>query len=173
VVVNHRSATDAKGKTSTVALTTDEVEKLTALVRESIGFKQDRGDSVKVINAPFKVTPQDKSDLPLWKQPELIDLLRAGLVPGGLALVALLMFFGMVRPAMRSVLAPLPPRAAAAPGSKLNAVVDDAQSLPAPQVQALEGPTSQAMLNDARALAKGNPQAVAGIVRGWVNGEAA
>jgi flagellar M-ring protein FliF len=173
VVVNHRSATDAKGKTSTVALSTDEIEKLTALVRESIGYKQDRGDSVKVINAPFKVTLQDKSDLPLWKQPELIDLLRAGLVPGGLVLVALLVFFGMVRPAMRTALAPPPLAAAAAPGSSLNAVVDDVQSLPAPQVQALAGPSNEAMLNDARALAKGNPQAVAGIVRGWVNGEAA
>jgi flagellar M-ring protein FliF len=175
VVVNHRSVTDAKGKTSTVALSADEIEKLTALVRESIGYKQDRGDSVKVINAPFKLTPQDdKSALPLWKQPELIDLLRAGLVPGGLALVALLVFFGMVRPAMRTALAPPPPpAAAAAPGGTLNAVVDDAQSLPAPEVQALAGPSSQALLNDARALAKGNPQAVAGIVRGWVNGEAA
>ena len=55
VVVNHRSVTDAKGKTTTTPLSGDEVEKLTALVRESIGFKQDRGDSVKVINAPFKV----------------------------------------------------------------------------------------------------------------------
>ena len=59
-------------------LSTDEIDKLTALVRESIGFKQERGDSVKVINAPFKVeTDRRRPTLPLWKQPEVLDLLRA------------------------------------------------------------------------------------------------
>ena len=42
VVVNNRSVTDAKGKTTQVPLTTDELDKLTALVRETIGFKQER-----------------------------------------------------------------------------------------------------------------------------------
>jgi flagellar M-ring protein FliF len=171
VVVNHRTATDAKGKTSTVALTADEIEKITSLVQESIGFTKERGDSVKVINAPFKVTAVDKTELPLWKQPETVDLLRASLVPGGLALVALLVFFGMVRPAMRTALAP-PPTPTPEPGTSLNAVVDDEQSLPGADVPALEGPSNAELLNDARALAKENPQAVAGIVRGWVNGEA-
>jgi flagellar M-ring protein FliF len=172
VVVNHRTATDAKGKTSTVALSADEIEKITSLVQESIGFKKDRGDSVKVINAPFKVTAVDKTELPIWKQPETVDLLRASLVPGGLALVALLVFFGMVRPAMRTALAP-PPVPTPEPGAGLNAVVDDEQSLPGADVPALEGPSNQELLNDARTLAKANPQAVAGILRGWVNGEAA
>jgi flagellar M-ring protein FliF len=40
-------------------------------------------------------------------------------------------------------------------------------------VPALEGPSNLELLNDARTLARENPQAVAGIVRGWVNGEAA
>ena len=53
VVVNNLSVTDAKGKTTQVPLSSEEIEKLTALVRESIGFKQERGVSVKVINAPF------------------------------------------------------------------------------------------------------------------------
>ena len=57
VVVNNRSVTDAKGKTTQQPLSNDEIEKLTALVRESIGFNKERGDSVKVINAPFKVEP--------------------------------------------------------------------------------------------------------------------
>src|SRR5580765_4957849 len=55
VVVNNGQTIDAKGKKTAVPLTSDELEKLTALVKESIGFKQERGDSVKVINAPFKI----------------------------------------------------------------------------------------------------------------------
>ena len=164
VVVNNRAVTDAKGKTTQVPLTSDELEKLTALVRESIGFKEDRGDSVKVINAPFKVEPVTQIDVPLWKQPELIDMLRAVAVPGGLALIGLLVFFGLIRPTLKVALAPAPPRA---PGANLSALVDDAQVLPA-----LPAPKSNEHLDSARALAKENPAAVAGIVRGWVNGDA-
>jgi flagellar M-ring protein FliF len=165
VVVNNRSVTDAKGKTTTVPLTNDEIEKLTTLVRESIGFNKDRGDSVKVINAPFKVEPIVNVDVPLWKQPETIDLLRSLAVPAGLGLVALLVFFGLLRPALKVALAPPPPPA---PGAALTAVVDDTNELPA-----LPAPQSSEHLHGARALAKQNPAAVAGIVRDWVNGEAA
>jgi flagellar M-ring protein FliF len=163
VVVNNRSVTDAKGKTTTVPLSTEEVEKLTTLVRESIGFNKDRGDSVKVINAPFKVEPVTNVEVPLWKQPEMIDMLRSLAVPAGLGLVALLVFFGLLRPALKVALAP---PAAAAPGSALTAVVGDELELPA-----LPAPKSVEHLIGARALAKENPAAVAGIVRGWVNGE--
>lgn len=171
VVVNHRVTTDARGKTTATPLSSDEIEKLTALVRESIGFKQDRGDSVKVINAPFKVDPTAKpAELPLWKQPEVIDMLRAAAVPAGLGLVALLVFFGVIRPAVKAALAPPPPPA---PGSQVSAVVDDENVLPAgAALPALAAPKSSEHLMSARQLAKDNPAAVANIVRNWVSGEA-
>jgi len=68
VVVNNRSVVDPKGKTTQVALNDAELEKLTSLVRESIGYKQDRGDSVKVINAPFRIeTIPNGPEVPWWK----------------------------------------------------------------------------------------------------------
>lgn len=166
VVVNNRSTTDAKGKTTQVPLTPEEVGKLTSLVQESIGFNKERGDSVKVINAPFRVDKIDSVDVPLWKQPETIDLLRSLGVPVGLVLVALLVFFGLVRPTLKATLAP-PALPAPALGGTLTEIVDDAQELPA-----LPAPKSAEHLASARALAKENPAAVAGIVRGWVNGDA-
>ena len=165
VVVNHRAVTDAKGKTTQVALTTDELDKLTSLVRESIGFNKERGDSVKVVNAPFKVDAVTRNDVAWWKQPEIIDMLRAGAVPFGLGLVALLVFFGMVRPALRLALAPPPPPA---PGSNLNVVADEVL----PAQARIEPPRLSEQLIGARQLAKENPAAVASIVRGWVSGEA-
>lgn len=165
VVVNNRSVTDPKGKTTQVPLTTEEIEKLTALVREGIGFKQERGDSVKVINAPFKVEPVVNVDVPLWKQPEVLDMLRGAAMPLGLALIGVLVFFGLLRPALKAALAPPP---APLPGAQLTEVVDDPQVLPA-----LPPPKSVEQLNNARALAKENPAAVAGILRGWVSGETA
>ena len=168
VVVNHRTLTDPKGKTSTVPLSEKEIEQLTALVQQGIGFNAERGDVVKVVNAPFRSEPTTTADeLPLWKQSWLIELLRSASAPLALALVALVIVFKLIKPALAAVLAPPPPPE---PGSSLNEVVDgDAGrvALPAPQI---------ALHNDrllaARAMAKQNPAAVASIVRGWVNGEA-
>ena len=169
LVVNNRSVTDAKGKTTQVPLGADEIEKITALVRESIGFNKERGDSVKVVNAPFKVEPTATSrELPFWKSPELIDMVRVAALPVGLAIVAVLVFFGLVRPAVKSALVvrpAQPPRA----GTRIDAVVDDEQSYP----QALGAPPVMRQIEGAKALAKENPAAVAGIVRGWVGGSEA
>jgi flagellar M-ring protein FliF len=166
VVVNNRSVTDAKGKTTQVPLSADEMGKLTALVQESIGFNKDRGDSVKVINAPFKGDPAGRgNEVPWWKQPEVLDMLRAAAVPAGLAVLALIVFFGMIRPALRTLLAKPVPQ----PGSHIDVVADDEAAPLVPR--ALEAPRQHEQLQDARQLAKDNPAAVASIVRGWVSGE--
>ena len=129
--------------------------------------------AVKVINAPFRVEPMDTTSLPWWKQPELIDILRASAVPAGLALVALLVFFGMIRPSLKAVLAP---PSAGAPGSRIDTVVADQQTLSGPldsAALALEAPKTNLKLEQARKFTKENPAATASIVRGWVSGEAA
>jgi len=165
VVVNHRVTTDAKGRTTSTPLSAPEIEQLTALVQQAIGFTKERGDSVRVINAPFRVEAAPKpEDVPLWQRPALQDLLRSLAMPFALALIGLAVVFGMIRPALKAALPPAPTR-----GTQLDAVVDDALPLPAP---ALEAPRSNVRLDQARVLAKDNPAAVANIVRGWVSGEA-
>jgi flagellar M-ring protein FliF len=112
-----------------------------------------------------------KDDTPLWKQPQTVDLLRAGAVPAALALVALVVVFVLIRPALKAALQPPPP--VDARGSTLNAVVGDAEVLTAEPEEFLriESPKVSAHLQSARAFAKENPNAVASIVRGWVNGD--
>ena len=172
VVVNHRSTTDPKGKVNTVPLTEKEIEQLTALVQQGIGFNSERGDVVKVVNAPFRVDAAPATDeVPLWKQPWLLDLLKSAAAPLALALVALVIVSKLIRPALTAVLAPPPP---AAPGSQLNEVVADATELQAPALQAaLPAPGQTDRAEAARLMARNNPAAVAHIVRGWVNGETA
>ncbi|MEP6506380.1 MAG: flagellar basal-body MS-ring/collar protein FliF, partial [Betaproteobacteria bacterium] len=172
VVVNQRVTTDAKGKTTSTPLTPDEMDKMTALVQEAIGFDKTRGDSVKVINAPFRVESALKAEeLPIWKQQWLLDLIRAGGVPAGLTLVALAVLIGLVRAA---VMAALAPPVVEQKDEGLNAVVDDAHELPLDELpQLLEAPQMARKLESARQLAKDNPTAVANIVRDWVNGESA
>jgi flagellar M-ring protein FliF len=174
VVVNHKTTTDAKGKTSTVPLSEKEIEQLTALVQQGIGFNAQRGDAVRVVNAPFRSEPVPPADeTPLWKQPALLDFARSAAAPLALALVGLVVVFSLLRPAMQQMFAPPPPPE---PGQALNAVVDDEPS-PEGGMPALPGPgmstTAQARIEQARTLARDNPAAVAHIVRGWVSGEVA
>jgi flagellar M-ring protein FliF len=167
VVVNHRVATAANGKTSSTPLSTDEVEKLTSLVQEAIGFSKERGDSVKLINTPFKADAIPKAqDLPVWKQDWLIDLVRSGATPAALVLVALIILFGFVKPALKAA-APATP----AQGGKLSVVADDAVPMPSGNAPMLEAPRTAEHLATARSVAKENPAAVANIVRGWVKAE--
>lgn len=174
VVVNHRTQTDAKGKTTNVPLTEEELGKLTTLVRESVGFNQERGDSVQVINAPFKVEkPETAPELPLWKQPEMLDTLRNLAIPAALTLLALVIVFGVVRPAMKAA-KPQPP----APPPALDAVVDGTEVLPPVEDGAgsrslplLSASAPSDKLDAARQFAKDNPGAVANIVRSWVTKE--
>ena len=170
VVVNHRGGTDAKGKPTSTPLSAEEIEKLTALVQQGIGFNKDRGDSVRVVNAPFRTEPVPSVDEgPIWQRPWLQDLLRSGAAPAALVLVALLALFGFVRPALKAATAP-PPEPV---GGRVDEVVDDVAALPGPDgMPQLEAPRANEKLEAARKLAKENPAAVANIVRGWVNGEA-
>jgi flagellar M-ring protein FliF len=170
VVVNHRSGTDAKGKPQTTPLSDKEIEQLTALVQQGIGFNAERGDAVRVINAPFRVEAgAAPEELPLWKQPWLLDLLKSAAAPLALAAVALVIVFSLIRPAVQAALAPPP---VPEPGSGLNEVVDDpVEVIETKKLAALAGPGTSDKLEAARAMAKSNPAAVANIVRGWVNGE--
>jgi flagellar M-ring protein FliF len=173
VVVNHRTTNDAKGKPVTAALPEKEVEQLTALVQQGIGFNAERGDVVKIINAPFRIdAPSAAEELPVWQQPGLIDLLKTAAAPGALALVALAVIFTLIRPALKTMLAPPPPPPEPEVGAQLDEVVDNEAEAQDAERLLLEQ-TQLSRLESARAMARNNPQAVAHIVRGWVNGEVA
>lgn len=174
VLVNHRSVNDPKtGKPNSQPLPAEEMDKLTALVQEAVGYKKERGDSVRVVNIPFRADPKVEPEaLPIYKQPWLIDLVKVGGLPAALTLVALMLLLGVVRPALRPDPPPPPPPE---PEGKLDAVVDDTQALPGPdaaELLALENSQKvEAQLTDARELAKQNPVAVANILRAWMQGE--
>lgn len=175
VVVNYQSATEGAGKVVTRPLTPQQVEQMTALVRESIGFSKDRGDSVNLMNAPFLNETTVTPDVPIWRRPEVVDLARSFAWPLGLVLFAALILLGLVRPAMRTL--NRPPAVAALPGGQLDALVSETPQRPALAApgtpETLVATPAQLRLEEARALAKSNPVAVANIVKNWVNGEAA
>lgn len=99
-------ADDAEvGADAPVALTPEQtaerIEKLTRLVKDTIGFNEARGDSVNVISDTF--TPDaallESTPLPIWQQAWVWSLARQA----GASLVVLLLIFAVLRPAMKSV----------------------------------------------------------------------
>lgn len=174
VVLNHQTTTDAKGKTSTVPLTPEQIEKMTALVRETIGFSQERGDSVNLMNTPFAQDTVTVNDLPLWKQPDLQELVRSFAWPLGTLLVVALVLMGFVRPALK-VLAQAPAKSLE-PGRALDAIESEEPerpqlAAPAKSAESLAPTQAQMALEDARKLTRDNPAAVANIVKSWINNE--
>jgi len=176
VVVNYQVPAGASGKPGAPEmqpLSAQQLEQMTALVRESIGFNKDRGDSVNLMNTPFQVAATDTTVLPFWKQPEVLDLARSMAWPVGTLLLAALVLLGFVRPALKAVNRPPTPAA----GSQLDALVEDMPpraALPGPadgEPQLLTATPEQLRLEDARQLARSNPTAVANIVKAWVSGD--
>ena len=91
-------------------LTEAEKAQITDLVKEAMGYNRERGDTLNVVNSPFTVTdPEAVPELPLWKQPEMIELaqqLGKMLLIGGLVLYLVL---GVVRPSLKRMNQPAPP----------------------------------------------------------------
>jgi flagellar M-ring protein FliF len=175
VVVNHRAVTDPKtGKVSSAAIPPEQLDQMTALVRETIGFSKDRGDSVNVMNAEFNVVaPVEVETIPWWRQPENMELARSMAWPMGMLGMGLLVLMGLVRPGIK-LMKTVPALPAAQEPQQLNAVLDDEPERPAlPEPVSTEPTPEMVRLADAKRLALENPVAVANIVKGWVNGDAA
>lgn len=177
VIINHQTTTDAKGKSTTAAMSDAQLEKLTALVRETVGFSKDRGDSINVVTAPFTKEKVDTTPLPVWQQPEILDMARSLAWPVGTLLFGALVLMGAVRPALKVMAKPLPVSHTERSG-QLDAIEADEPDRPllagpaAAGTQALELSASDAALEEARKLTRDNPAAVANIVKTWINGEA-
>ena len=94
VVVNFRA--DDKGKA--VALNEQQLKQIEDLTREAMGYSQNRGDSINVVNSQFNTTEPVTTDLPFWQQQLFFDqLMNAGkwLL---IALVAFILYRKLVRP---------------------------------------------------------------------------
>ena len=178
VVVNNNVSTNDKGKTTTTPLSDVQLEKMTALVREAIGFSKDRGDSVNLMNAPFVPEKVEVADIPLWKQPVFLDLARSFAWPIGTLLLAGLVLVGVVRPAIKS-LSQVPAGSVAqrTPVAQLDALESEVPDRPniaslASPANAAQATAAERQLEDARKLTRDNPAAVANIIKTWINGEA-
>jgi flagellar M-ring protein FliF len=177
VVVNYKTMTDPKGETRQVPLTPEEITQLDSLVKQAIGFDEQRGDAVNVVNQAF--TKVEEETIPMWAQQETMDLAKSLGMPIGVALIAAILVFGVLRPMMKPAEVDLFDEGPELlPGQRMpllaNQVGGDNDAELLEQLQregTLPGMNRQEKMEKLRQLAKEHPQIVASIVKNWVNGE--
>jgi flagellar M-ring protein FliF len=148
--------------------TAERIEKLTRLVKDTIGFNEARGDSVNVISDIFTQDAAllESPPLPLWEQPWAWSAARQG----GASIVVLLLIFAVLRPAMKSVVKPAinitqtAPNAITQMASPINVKLDGdsgMQKLPAKSAY-------DENLQLAQNLVKSEPARAARMIKDWV-----
>jgi flagellar M-ring protein FliF len=177
VVVDNKQVPDKDGKMKSVPFTPEELSRLTELTKNAVGFSAERGDSVSVINEPFRgaVAEDAPQGMPFWERPGMLDLIKQGLG----VMIALIVGFFVLRPILKGLLKPAPLAmnnvALAGPMPTVSVMVDDDDMTP-DRVS-----TSQAQLGSpallayeqkvglAKRMAAENPKQVAQVVKSWVS----
>lgn len=167
VIVDYHTTVSKKGKVKRRPLSEEEMQFVTALVREAVGLNEKRGDTINVVNTQFKL-PEEVEPLaeqPIWEQAWVLNLAKQLL--GGL--VVLLIAFGVLRP-MLSNLAKQG-KGTAATMAALPAG-EQVQHLPAGEDRLTltnQSPTgSQQLMDIASTMVKEDPKRAASVLNTWV-----
>lgn len=160
VLVDNQRTVAEDGTIGETPLSSEQLENMTRLVKDAVGFDETRGDSVNVVNAAFRGEPEmqpiEIEPMPLWERPLIRDI--AKLLAGLIALIVLVL--AVLRPLVRGLLgpprvpeapAPLPPPADLAEGELVGRPIG-----------------YEERIEQARALVNQDPARVAQVVKTWV-----
>jgi flagellar M-ring protein FliF len=155
-----------------------ELERLTLLVRNAVGYSATRGDSVNVINTPFApVIVEPFVEPEIWEQDWFWDIVWKGLA----VLMAVIVIFTVIRPTFKNLassgaqakefalagdddgLAQMASMGEGAAGERVSLSASDEFLLPG----ASEGFDRQ--INALKGLIAEDPARVAQVIRQWVN----
>ena len=180
VVVDDKIVLNEQGQELREPWTAAEIERMETLVRDAVGFSAARGDSVNVLNSPFRVRDIDNiqlPEIPWWQEEWVLSYLKQG---AGV-LVILMLIFGLLRPVLKSL---------ARTGGRISEE-QEAQELAALEaaglggygdgsdatvtltggVLGLPGPDEgyEQQLNAIKGLVADDPGRVAQVVKAWIN----
>lgn len=166
VVVNYRTKVDAKGKPVTEALSAKELAQIENLTKEAMGFSAERGDSLNVVNSPFTAQNDKEPEVPVWKQPQMIDLAKTGVGYLLLALLAMFLWFKVARPVLRKYTTPpLPAPTVSSEATEAVLLPPEEETNPEVLRLAAKYESDLALVRDA---AQRDPRLVASVIKNWM-----
>ena len=169
VVVNNMQVVDAKGKVTYRPLTAAEKTQINDLAMQAMGFNKDRGDSLTVVNSSFAENPVEKlEDVPLWKNPEVIEYAKDALRFLVGMIVLMMLYKRALKPMLNKLTTLSPPLIAASATSGNEDEQDAVVSITNQAAGAV--PAYEQNLLAAKQMAKDNPRIVASVVSNWTNG---
>ncbi len=171
VLIDNMRSTQKDGKVKEVALSEQQLEHVTQLVKDAVGFDESRGDNVNVVNASFTTEPAppqgELESLPFWESPLFLNMAKLG---AGL-IVLLVLVLSVLRPMVRTLVGPARPPVQIMPRTATETIttepINTNPALPAadPKAVAL---THEQQVAAARTLVNQDAKRVAQVVRGWV-----
>jgi len=151
VVVNNKPAEGGQG--AGTPWDAKEIENLQALVRQAMGFTEQRGDALNLVNAAFSQPELAAVEpVPFLQRPDVLNLAKEGGKAMLFLLLTAIVVFGVLRPAVKAIGTAPPALEVAAAPAALAAPVN----------------SMQASLEGVRQIAKNDPAAVANVVKAWV-----
>ncbi len=178
VVVDDRVTKNVDGTEVRQPWTENELERLSILVRDAVGFSAVRGDSVNVLNSTFWMgdgSEFETPDIPWWKE-LLIPNLKY--IAGTIIILALI--FGLLLPVARTLARTGSPAddeearelaALEAASLGFDGLSDETVTLTGMSSLMLPGPEEgyEQQLNAIKGLIADDPGRVAQVVKGWIN----
>ncbi|MBI2307791.1 MAG: flagellar M-ring protein FliF [Rhodocyclales bacterium] len=163
VVVNHRKEVGKDGKPLTKPLTDNELKQINDLAREAMGFSKDRGDTLSVANASFTAVERTDDSLPLWKDPDLLSLLKDLIKYGAIAGIIAYLLLKVVKPLVTLMMTPRPSEHAGRGAAAYGAMAEETETGPSP---------FEDKLGRAKDVAAQDPKVVANIIKDWTGSNA-
>jgi flagellar M-ring protein FliF len=169
VLVDNLRTTAADGKVTETPVPPEQIERLTALVKDAVGFDATRGDSVNVVNSSFlgeaPAQEGEMESIPLWERAWVQTLAKvlAGVI------VLLIIVFSVLKPLTRGLL-----NAAKTPALRQGALA--AAVAAGPGGVAAGGVDAPAIAYEqqvatARGLVAQDPKRGAQVVKQWVQAD--
>lgn len=181
IVIDDKETVGADGNVTSAPWTDAEIERLTILVRDAVGFSAARGDSVNILNEPFRaVAPMSVTEAKWWEN----DIYKFYAKQGVGFLIIAVLLVGLLRPVLKSL---------ASAGLKTRAD-DEARELAALQAAGVDGFDSlsdetvtltggdalllpspeesyEQQLNAVKGLVAEDAGRVAQVIKRWINEE--
>ncbi len=152
------AAGEGEGAAAPQPLPAEKLEEIRGLIREAVGFDEDRGDTLNLMNQPFQSSPAlpELEPPPIWEQPWVMDVAKLAIA----VLVGLALVFFVLRPLVQGLVQAHRAQAVAALVPQAAAQVQgyaDAELVP-----------QEEPLQLAQNLASSDPKRIAQVVKHWV-----